>query len=135
MRPSTANEATQLGPRLDVATRLAFERTRLAHERTMMAWVRTATSLITFGFSIYKFFQLEQPHAGPANRFIGPRGFALMMVSIGLGSLLLATAEHRQGMQALRTDYPDAPRSTAAVLAGLIAVLGIVALVAMIVQG
>jgi uncharacterized membrane protein YidH (DUF202 family) len=25
----------------------------------MMSWIRTATSLITFGFSIYKFFQLE----------------------------------------------------------------------------
>jgi len=27
--------------------------------RTMMAWIRTATSLITFGFSVYKFFQIE----------------------------------------------------------------------------
>ena len=38
---------------------LALERTYLAHERTLMAWVRTATSLITFGFSIYKFFAFE----------------------------------------------------------------------------
>jgi putative membrane protein len=43
----------------DKNTRLGVERTRLAYERTMMAWVRTATSLITFGFSIYKFFQIE----------------------------------------------------------------------------
>ncbi len=42
------------------ATRLAVDRTRLAFERTMMAWVRTATSLITFGFTVYKFFQLEE---------------------------------------------------------------------------
>lgn len=40
-------------------THLAVGRTRLAYERTMMAWVRTATSLIIFGFSIYKFFQIE----------------------------------------------------------------------------
>ena len=44
---------------LDVGTRLAVDRTRLAYERTLMAWVRTATSLISFGFTIYKFFQLE----------------------------------------------------------------------------
>ncbi len=38
---------------------LSLERTILSHERTLMSWVRTATSLITFGFAIYKFFQLE----------------------------------------------------------------------------
>ncbi len=43
---------------LDSSTRLAVDRTRLAHERTLMAWVRTATSLIPFGFTIYKFLAL-----------------------------------------------------------------------------
>jgi putative membrane protein len=38
-------------------TDLAFERTVLAYERTLMAWIRTAISLISFGFTIYKFFQ------------------------------------------------------------------------------
>jgi uncharacterized membrane protein YidH (DUF202 family) len=41
----------------DPPTALALERTRLAHERTLMAWVRTATSLISFGFTIYKAFE------------------------------------------------------------------------------
>jgi uncharacterized membrane protein YidH (DUF202 family) len=31
----------------------------------MMAWIRTATALITFGFTIYKFFQLERGEANP----------------------------------------------------------------------
>ena len=43
---------------LDISTKLSYDRTRLAYENTMMAWVRTATSLITFGFSIYKFFSV-----------------------------------------------------------------------------
>ena len=43
----------------DVATRLAADRTWLADERTLMAWIRTATSLISFGFTIYKFFEFE----------------------------------------------------------------------------
>jgi uncharacterized membrane protein YidH (DUF202 family) len=47
----------ELTPNIQV--RLALERTRVAYDRTMMAWIRTATSLITFGFGIYKFFQLE----------------------------------------------------------------------------
>ena len=44
---------------IDTGTRLAVERTRLAYERTLMAWVRTATSLISFGFTVYKFFQFD----------------------------------------------------------------------------
>jgi len=50
-------EATATGASIN--TNLAYERTNLAHERTLMAWVRTGTSLITFGFTIYKYFQLE----------------------------------------------------------------------------
>ena len=42
---------------MDTGTKLAVDRTRLAYERTLMAWVRTATSLISFGFTIYKFFE------------------------------------------------------------------------------
>ena len=44
---------------IDIGTRLAIDRTRLAHERTLMAWVRTAVSMITFGFTIYEFFEFE----------------------------------------------------------------------------
>ena len=68
------------------ATQLAMERTNLSHERTLMSWIRTATSLITFGFTIYKFFQLElQAENRPRlHDVIGPRQFAILMISIGL---------------------------------------------------
>ena len=52
-------------PAITDATRLAVERTRLAHERTLMAWVRTATSLISFGFTLFKFFQYLHQAGGP----------------------------------------------------------------------
>jgi len=122
-------------PHLDVGTRLAVERTRLAHERTLMAWVRTATSLISFGFTIYKFFQFglkEQP-PGP-QRLIGPRGFALCMIGIGLVALLLSTIEHRRSMHAMREAFGDVPLSTAAVVAALVSLLGIVAFVAVVLR-
>ena len=51
---------------LDTSTKLAVERTRLAHERTLMAWVRTATSLISFGFTVYKFFDYLRESQGAA---------------------------------------------------------------------
>src|SRR4051794_10744475 len=46
------------------AAELAVDRTWLGYERTLMAWVRTAASLISFGFSIYKFFQFEKGEGG-----------------------------------------------------------------------
>ncbi len=84
------------------ASTLAVDRTRLAHDRTLLAWVRTGTSLITFGFTIYKFFQLESPRVeARPDRLIGPRQFAFLMIVIGIASLLLATLEHRRDMKAL----------------------------------
>jgi putative membrane protein len=118
------------------ATRLAVDRTRLAFERTMMAWVRTATSLITFGFTVYKFFQLEEGAGEIPRHLIGAREFALMMISIGIFSLLLATLQHRQNMQILRVHYRGMhiPRSLAALVGAFIALLGLAALIAVILR-
>jgi putative membrane protein len=110
-------------------TRLAIDRTRLAYERTLMAWVRTATSLISFGFAIFKFFQfLREERPEISEGAIGPRGFGVLMIAIGLTALLLATLEHRRHMNALRTSYGPLPISLAAVVAALIAVLGVLGL-------
>jgi putative membrane protein len=98
------------GPALhkgDDATSLAVSRTMLAHDRTLMAWVRTATSMISFGFTLYKFFQyLEDGRtASHVDRLVGPRGVALLLISIGIGALLFATLDYRQQMAALRERY------------------------------
>ena len=119
---------------LDVNTKLAIERTRAACDRTMMAWIRTGTSLISFGFAIFKFFQLEM-HGAQANYphyRIGTREFALIMVVVGMLSLLMGTIEYRQNILALRKLDPDIPRSLAGVLAGLIFLIGTLALLLVI---
>jgi hypothetical protein len=60
----------------------------------MMAWIRTGTSLISFGFAIYKFFQLDLKVTGAQdNRPIGAREFALMMVGAGLLAVVLGTLD------------------------------------------
>jgi putative membrane protein len=111
------------------ATTLAVERTRLAHERTLMAWVRTATSLISFGFTIYKFFQFLREGKPPAvEGLIGLRAFATLMIGIGLTALLLATLQHRRDRLRLAVEYGPAPYSLAAVVAALIGVLGVLGL-------
>ena len=125
---------TDVAP-LPAATKLALERTRLAHERTLMAWVRTATSLISFGFTIYKFFQyLHEGRPAVEGRILGPRGFALAMIGIGLTALIFATIEPRRNMKDLRAEYGPVPLSLAAVVAGLIAILGVLGLVTVLFQ-
>jgi putative membrane protein len=130
MASETVKKAT---PRLNAAT-LAFENTHLAYERTLMAWVRTATSLISFGFSIYKFFQYvrENEPGAQVQRLVGPRGYGIFMISLGLFALLLATVQHRQSMKILRQPYPEAPMSVAALVAAVLSTIGILALIAAI---
>ena len=127
-----AEQPPRSAPALDTSTELAFERTRNSYENTMMSWIRTATSLITFGFSIYKFFQIEAPSEKQQNYLIGPREFALALVSIGLISLLLATLENRQNIRRLGAQHAGKQRSLSVLVAALIAILGFLALLAMI---
>jgi inner membrane protein YidH len=118
----------------DASTSLALDRTRLAHERTLMAWVRTATSLISFGFTIYKFFQglHDSQQVNAPHRLVGTRGFALVMIGLGVGSLVLATIQHHAEMKALNEQYSHygtPPRSTSMVVASVVATLGVLALI------
>jgi putative membrane protein len=115
------------------ATKLAIDRTRLAADRTLLAWVRTSTSLISFGFTIYKFFQyLRESEKVPATGLVGPRGFGLLMISIGVIVLAIATIQHRRDMYEMRVQYGHVPVSLATILAALIASLGFLGLVAVI---
>jgi putative membrane protein len=116
------------------STELALDRTHLAHERTLMAWVRTAVSLISFGFSIHKFFHYmaELQPREPVKHLIGPREFALVMIAIGVASLLLATLQNYQLRKRCKERYRAIPYSLATVIALLISLLGILALIAVI---
>jgi len=127
-KPSASTERP-----MDINTKLAFERTNLAHERTMMAWVRTATGLITFGFTIYKFFELEKENIlGPHHQVIRPHHFAMVMIAIGILSLVMATIEHLQHVMSMRKQHVEMRRSLAAWVAGLMSVLGLLAMAAVI---
>jgi putative membrane protein len=122
-------------PTLDTGTRLALDRTRLAYERTMMAWVRTATSLISFGFTIYKFFQLEIRGTAPrAEHVVGPRGLAIIMIVTALVALALAGIQHRESLRLLKEMHGPMPRSVAGPVAALVAVLGVFALVGVLLR-
>ena len=120
-------------PPVDSGTRLAVDRTRLAYERTMMAWVRTSTSLISFGFTIHKFFEYRVEHGAiPPDRILSPAVFGAIMVTTGLGALIIASIDHHRSLDAMRASYGPMPRSAAAGIGFLITLLGVCALAGML---
>ncbi len=135
-RTTLAGDRTHLA---DERTALALDRTRLAHERTLMAWIRTAMSLISFGFTIYKFFQglADTEKIQATHRLFGPRGFALIMIGLGVGSLVLAIIQNRAEMAKLNVEYAQygaPPRSTSLVIGSIVGALGVAALVLVILR-
>jgi putative membrane protein len=95
---------------LDASTRLAAQRTRLAQERTLMAWIRTSTSLIAFGFTIFKFFQYLATNERRREPILSPWVVG-MTILVGLTGLTLAWIQHRQEMKALKAEVGPMPYS------------------------
>jgi len=108
------------------STRLGADRTWLAHERTLMAWIRTSTSMIAFGFTIYKFFEGRSPNP---SEILTSRDFAILMIGFGLTALVLATIQHIVDVRAIVNLTSRKRKSIALLLSSLLALLGTVAFV------
>jgi putative membrane protein len=122
----------------DDRTRLAVQRTVAALDRTLMAWVRTATSLISFGFTIYKFFQaLRESQGTRETHLLGPRGVALIMMGLAVFGLVTATWQYQQQMRQLRQEYGRygrLDRPITPVVAAIISTLGIIGFVLVVLR-
>lgn len=89
------------------------ERTFLAFDRTLLAWIRTSTSLLTFGFAIFKLLEerAKVPGQHPVMDLVSPRFIGVVMVISGFLGLLLASINYirfmknngRSGLQAYAT--------------------------------
>lgn len=88
------------------ANDMALDRTVLAADRTLMAWVRTAVSLISFGFTMFKFLEGIGMQAIILKRgwLSTPRGIGLTLISLGMVCLLLAVLEYRFHMKRIGLD-------------------------------
>ncbi|MBP1688648.1 MAG: hypothetical protein H6Q33_4791 [Deltaproteobacteria bacterium] len=105
---------------------LALDRTRLASERTLMAWVRTALSMISFGFTIYKFLQVVQEQSKVAAlRPQAPRELGLTLIGIGTFAVIVASVQHWNYVKKLRPDQPCKIWDLTLVVACMIALLGL----------
>ncbi len=70
---------------------------------------------------MYKFFEFEFKERQSAAAIVGPREFGITMILIGLTLLVVSSYEYRRDRKAMQKMYPNIPRSTLGVIAGLIA--------------
>lgn len=120
---------------LDTATHLAFENTYLAHENTRMSWVQAALGMISFGFTIAKFFELLREKQGAHATLLDPPTVGILMIVIGLVALALSSVQQARAVKALRQQCPSLPAvSVAGVTAAAIWLLGVLALLGAILR-
>ena len=132
MTDPTPNEAshdraTELA---EQRTELAFERTRIASDRTLMAWIRTSLSMITFGFTIYKFLEaFREAEHFTGGRPNAPRNLGLALIGVGTGALIVATIQHYQSLKQLQGDGRQSLWSLTIIVAIFIPLIGILAFI------
>jgi putative membrane protein len=114
-------------------TDLALQRTRLAAERTLDAWVRTALSMISFGFTIYKFLQqLQEDLPTPVTHPDAARNIGLALVAMGTLAVPVAIYQHIAFFKQLGLHPFRRPVSLAVIVAAFVGVLGLLVLIGLV---
>jgi uncharacterized membrane protein YidH (DUF202 family) len=84
--------------------------------------------MISFGFTIYKFFQFETEKAVSAKHaLLSPRDFGLIMISIGLISLMGAAISNHKEVRWMKA-HMGKRYSLAEVIAWIVCIFGVLAL-------
>ncbi|OHB57892.1 MAG: hypothetical protein A2Y12_01600 [Planctomycetes bacterium GWF2_42_9] len=75
---------------------MALERTSMANDRTLMAWTRTSLSMISFGFTVFKFMQYMQQEGKMlvVKTEGGAQRFGLTLIAVGIISLIIACVQY-----------------------------------------
>jgi uncharacterized membrane protein YidH (DUF202 family) len=117
----------------------------MAADRTLMAVIRTSLSLISFGFTIFKFFEKLQ-EAGVLKGAAPARNFGTSLVVLGIVMLVLGISYHvafmlglrreRGNLKALGLVYAESgfPTSLVLIVAVLLLLIGVVAVISMVGQ-
>ena len=109
-------------------TDLAVERTIMAANRNLMAWIRTALSLISFGFTIYKFLQAAVKDAQVIMLKVqGPRRLGLLLIALGTVSVILGSIEYFGTVRRLNKscNYHSKPLNFSFIVGLVIGLLGL----------
>jgi putative membrane protein len=81
------------GSRPALPSDLGAVRTVLAADRTLMAWLRTSLSMLSFGFTIYKFLETAAK-AGSLARPESPQKVGLFLVAMGTAAMVMGVIDY-----------------------------------------
>ena len=93
------------GARPALPADLGVMRTVLAADRTLMAWVRTSLSMLSFGFTIYKFLETAAK-AGALARPESPQRVGLFLVAMGTAAMVLGLIDYWTTLKDLQRTGP-----------------------------
>ncbi len=109
---------------------MAVERTVMAADRSLMAWVRTGLSLISFGFTIYKFLEYQREQLQALDRVIStissPKVIGLLMIGLGILCLVLGTIENISTIKFYRKQLDVKRPMYSLLISVIITIIGIV---------
>jgi inner membrane protein YidH len=111
------------------ATMMAVSRTVMAADRSLMAWVRTGLSLISFGFTIYKFLEYAREQASASgkdlSRATSPEFVGIFMVGMGVISLIFGIIENIENVKLLTGQYNFRRTRYALFMAVILSIFGL----------
>jgi len=111
------------------STDMARARTAMAADRTLMAWVRTALSMISFGFTITKFFQYLQESNQITAGVRSARNLGLTLSVLGVAGVVVAVVHYRATLKTLGVQHARARWSVTVIAALAVAIIGAMVLV------
>jgi putative membrane protein len=119
-------------------TGLSFQRTRMSADRTLMSVIRTSLALLSFGFTIFQFFERFResvPGSGSAARHYGLSLIVLgvVMLILGIGyqvAFMLGLRRERRAMAADGLIHAESsfPASMTLIVAVLLLLVGLLAI-------
>lgn len=111
------------------STMMAVSRTIMAADRSLMAWVRTGLSLISFGFTIYKFLEYAREQASASGKDLSgatsPELVGIFMVGMGVISLVFGIIENTHNVKLLTSQYNFRRTRYALFMAVILSIFGI----------
>jgi putative membrane protein len=99
--PGQEEEAYAMTPTPHLPKDLGEQRTILAADRTLMAWMRTSLSMLSFGFTIYKFLDSIPPAPGQAHHD-SPQRVGLFLAALGTAAMVMGTLSYWTTLREMR---------------------------------
>jgi len=85
-----------------------LEKSRTSLERLQLNWIKWNITCMALGFTAYKFYyaRIERGEEPLGHELTG-RGIGIILISLGLISLLIATLQHKKSVQKLKLQYEN----------------------------